>query len=302
MMDQENTNQVPVSQEKVKDLIEMVRKLLNENKRNPEPEDPYVTTRMPLTDLSVYPELIEALPSIEEDFLRTPLTEEERKEAIHSCPRSGSMNYHPPPLNESASYAVMKANAYLHVIQIALAQATRLIEYYVHFIIQDNQQANSEDPHILFSNTMRVHLADIAVSLTQGRSKDSEENRKRLEEFDEESAATPEETSDGATTTDTSSKTAQEENGSSHARSPDNRSGVTIDQDSDRGSKDTGSWILQQYFRNTKEYRGNHTSLGSEETESPCTGAKLQDGAPLLNLSTDPQEGLHDVTGSRRYI
>ncbi|OMJ09341.1 hypothetical protein AYI69_g10715, partial [Smittium culicis] len=103
MMDQEDTNRVSVSQDQVKELTEMVLELLREKERNAEPEDPYVTTRIPITDLAVYPELIEALPSIEEDFFRTPLTEEERKEAIHSCPRSDSMNYLPPPLNDSAS-------------------------------------------------------------------------------------------------------------------------------------------------------------------------------------------------------
>ncbi|OMJ21183.1 hypothetical protein AYI69_g5932, partial [Smittium culicis] len=119
MMNQEDTNHVTVSQDQVKELTEMVKELLREKERNAEPEDPYVTTRIPLTDLIVYPELIE------EDFFRTPLTEEERKESIHSCHRSSSMNYLPPPLNDSASAAVKKADTTLHGIQVALAQATR---------------------------------------------------------------------------------------------------------------------------------------------------------------------------------
>ncbi|OMJ28350.1 hypothetical protein AYI69_g2180 [Smittium culicis] len=72
MMDEEDINQVLVSQEQVKELTEMVRELLRERERNTEPEDPYVTKKTPLTNLTVYPELIEALPSIEEDFFRTP--------------------------------------------------------------------------------------------------------------------------------------------------------------------------------------------------------------------------------------
>ncbi|OMJ13041.1 hypothetical protein AYI70_g8755 [Smittium culicis] len=94
-----------MSQDQVKELADMVKELLRDKECNAEPEDPYVTTRIPLTDLAVYPELIEALPSIEEDFFCTPLTEEERKEAIHSCPRSSSLKYQPPPLNDSASAA-----------------------------------------------------------------------------------------------------------------------------------------------------------------------------------------------------
>ncbi|OMJ09425.1 hypothetical protein AYI70_g10931 [Smittium culicis] len=100
MMGQDNINQVPVIQKTVKKLTKMVRKLLNEKERNPKPEDPGVSTRVPLTDLAVYSGLIEAPPSIEEDFFCTPLTEEEMKEEIHSCPRNSSMNYHPPPLND----------------------------------------------------------------------------------------------------------------------------------------------------------------------------------------------------------
>ncbi|OMJ09166.1 hypothetical protein AYI69_g10789 [Smittium culicis] len=88
-------------------------------------EDRFLVTRPPKTDLTVYPELFSALPSIEEDFFRAPLTEEERKDAIYSCPRSGSMNYHPPPLSGSYSAAVNKLDANLHGIQVVLAQNTR---------------------------------------------------------------------------------------------------------------------------------------------------------------------------------
>ncbi|OMJ07543.1 hypothetical protein AYI69_g11429 [Smittium culicis] len=65
----------------------MSMELLRERKRTTEPEDLYVTTRIPSTDFTVYPELIIALSSIEEEFICTMLTEEERKEAIHLCPK-----------------------------------------------------------------------------------------------------------------------------------------------------------------------------------------------------------------------
>ncbi|OMJ17936.1 hypothetical protein AYI69_g7233 [Smittium culicis] len=54
---------------------------LHYNKRIPtlQQEDPYITTRILGTDFTVYPELTEALPSIEHYFFRSPLTEEERK-------------------------------------------------------------------------------------------------------------------------------------------------------------------------------------------------------------------------------
>ncbi|OMJ11684.1 hypothetical protein AYI69_g9739 [Smittium culicis] len=75
-MDQEGIKQVHISQDQVKELTEMARELLQEMERNSEPEEPYITTRIPLTDFTVLLELIKALLSIGEDFFRTPLTEE----------------------------------------------------------------------------------------------------------------------------------------------------------------------------------------------------------------------------------
>ncbi|OMJ10595.1 hypothetical protein AYI69_g10178 [Smittium culicis] len=140
---------VSVRQDQFKVLTDMVKELLWEKERNTEPQESYVTTKIPITDLAVYPELIEALPSIEEDFFRTPLAEEERKEAIHSCYVNSRQNYIGIP--------------------VVLAQATHLIVYYANRIIQENQKANENDTHILFIITMRVLFSNIAFTVTQGR-------------------------------------------------------------------------------------------------------------------------------------
>ncbi|OMJ12332.1 hypothetical protein AYI69_g9446, partial [Smittium culicis] len=162
--------QAPASQDQVKVLTELVQQLLRKKERNQEPEDPYDTTRIPVTDLKAYPKLTEALPSIEEDFLHSPLTEEERKIAIHSFPRTSSMNYNPPPLNESASIAVNKADAALYGIQVALAQATRSIEYFFHRRIMETPGlGTSEDPEVMFASTMRALLSDVSATVTQAR-------------------------------------------------------------------------------------------------------------------------------------
>ncbi|OMJ27375.1 hypothetical protein AYI69_g3189 [Smittium culicis] len=166
-MDQEGINQVTISQDQLKELTEIVRELLREKERNAKPEDPFVTTRIPLTDLAVYSELIEAILSIEEDFFHTPLTEEERKEEIHSFPKSSSMKYLSPPLKDSASTAVKKADTTLHGIQVALAQAARSIDYCVHRRVQDNPELTIDDQNIVFANTMRVLLFEIASMVTQ---------------------------------------------------------------------------------------------------------------------------------------
>ncbi|OMJ24032.1 hypothetical protein AYI70_g1862 [Smittium culicis] len=105
-MIEQGINQVPVYQNQIKKLTEIVRELLREREGNKKPKDPYLTTRIPLKGFLVYPELFEALRSIEEDFFRTLLTDEERKEAIHSCTKKGSNIYLPPLLNDSLSTAV----------------------------------------------------------------------------------------------------------------------------------------------------------------------------------------------------
>ncbi|OMJ11591.1 hypothetical protein AYI70_g9621 [Smittium culicis] len=68
-----------------KAVTDLAQQLLRERNNAPELEYPRVTTRIPVTDLTVYTELIEAPPSIEEDFFRSPLTKEERKISINSC-------------------------------------------------------------------------------------------------------------------------------------------------------------------------------------------------------------------------
>ncbi|PVU89438.1 hypothetical protein BB561_005353 [Smittium simulii] len=154
----------------IKELTEKVNQLLRERGSQEEPEDPHVLTRISVTDLTAYPELIEALPSIEEDFFRSPLTDEERKSALYSCPKNSSMNYIPPPLNDSALSAVKKTDSTLYGIQLALAQATRPIDFYVHRRIQDNPTLDTaEDPETMFASTMRALLLDIAATVTQTR-------------------------------------------------------------------------------------------------------------------------------------
>ncbi|OMJ27643.1 hypothetical protein AYI69_g2910 [Smittium culicis] len=125
-MEQETVTQAPMEQDQLNMSKDMVHQLLRERNSKPEPEDLNVTTRAQGTDLTVYQELTEVLPSIEEDF-RSPLTEEERKIAINSCPRTSSINYKPPQLNDSALSAIKKVDSVLYGIQIALAKATRPI-------------------------------------------------------------------------------------------------------------------------------------------------------------------------------
>ncbi|OMJ26403.1 hypothetical protein AYI70_g185 [Smittium culicis] len=131
--------------------------LLRERERTAETEDPYETKRIPVTGLTVYPELTEALPSIEEDFFRTPLTKEERKITIHFFPKTNSMNYIPPPLNGSASSGVNSRDT-----------TNRLL-------LSPSYPGNppppgintASDSEVTFSSMMRALLADIETTVTQ---------------------------------------------------------------------------------------------------------------------------------------
>ncbi|OMJ22499.1 hypothetical protein AYI70_g2841 [Smittium culicis] len=136
-----------MKQDRLKLLTDLVQQLQYERNSDPEPEDLHVTISVPVTDLTVYPELTEALPSIKEDLFRYPLTDEECKIAINSCPRTTLMKYNQPPLNYSASSVVKKADFVL---------------------IQETPVINIEnDFKIIFASSMRSILSDIAVMMTQ---------------------------------------------------------------------------------------------------------------------------------------
>ncbi|PVU95077.1 hypothetical protein BB561_002042 [Smittium simulii] len=76
--------------QRIEELTEKVNQLLLARETVPapitvtEPEDEFITTRAPASELKIYPMLKDALPSIEEDFFRIQLTEEEQKDAIYS--------------------------------------------------------------------------------------------------------------------------------------------------------------------------------------------------------------------------
>ncbi|OMJ24752.1 hypothetical protein AYI70_g1370 [Smittium culicis] len=60
------------------------------------------------------------------------------KHAFDSFPRSSTMFYQLPPMNESAFAAVKKSHQFIQEIQASLALAIRNIDYYVYRIIQDD--------------------------------------------------------------------------------------------------------------------------------------------------------------------
>ncbi|OMJ12079.1 hypothetical protein AYI70_g6322 [Smittium culicis] len=65
----------------------------------PSEDDQHISVSSPATVLNVYPELESLIPSMSEDFYRTMLTDEGKKEAIYACPKSSKVCYNPPPIN-----------------------------------------------------------------------------------------------------------------------------------------------------------------------------------------------------------
>ncbi|OLY81377.1 hypothetical protein AYI68_g4516 [Smittium mucronatum] len=99
-----------------------------------------------------------------------PISEEGRNTAIYTCPRTSSMSYTPPPLNDSSSTAVNKVDAVLHAIQAALSRATRPIDFYFHRRLQEHPGIMiSDNPDVIFANKIRVLISDIATQITQNR-------------------------------------------------------------------------------------------------------------------------------------
>ncbi|OMJ13397.1 hypothetical protein AYI70_g8526 [Smittium culicis] len=78
------------------------------------------------------------------------------------------MNYNPPPLNDSASSAVKKAETALYGIQAALTQLKIPIDYFFHQRIQYNPGLDTtEHPEVIFASTIGALLSDVAATVTQ---------------------------------------------------------------------------------------------------------------------------------------
>ncbi|OMJ20519.1 hypothetical protein AYI69_g6180 [Smittium culicis] len=108
------------------------------------------------------------MPHIDEDFYKSIGSEEETKEVIKACPRSSTMNYSPPSLNENIMSAVKKTDTTLYGIHIVLAQATRPLHNFVYRKYKEDSKAAKEDERVSLESAMRLILAkllDKAISM-----------------------------------------------------------------------------------------------------------------------------------------
>ncbi|PVU92303.1 hypothetical protein BB561_003915 [Smittium simulii] len=166
----------------IKDLTEKINILYMDRERqvtqqtlqmevqDPECGDPHARIRAPMVEVESYPRFLEAIPSLEEDFFRNPISEEERKEIVYSCPKFLGMNYTPPPLNKTAPTSVRKMDSILNGIQLSLANLTRPIDQYVHDKLRrypETDPKDNEDSN--FAVSMRKLISDLASTITQTR-------------------------------------------------------------------------------------------------------------------------------------
>ncbi|OMJ18562.1 hypothetical protein AYI69_g6958 [Smittium culicis] len=137
----------------VKDLNDNVNLLLSS--REPQVQrihlDEYLTANAPVTNLTPYKELTEALPSIKENLIKSPMSEE-KKDAIY---------------NENISITVKKTDAGFYAAQWELAQKNRPIDYYVHELLEKNLGIPVEALRLNFSSSMRIIISDVATLLSQ---------------------------------------------------------------------------------------------------------------------------------------
>ncbi|OMJ07759.1 hypothetical protein AYI69_g11334, partial [Smittium culicis] len=132
-------------------------------------DDQHISASISATVFNVYPELESLILSMYEDFYRTMLTDEEKKEAIYGFPKSSKVCYNPLPINEAASGSVNKSDAAFYAIQVALAHGARPIDYFIHMMLQSNPNLTLDDPAVDVLNTIRCIMGNAASMATQAR-------------------------------------------------------------------------------------------------------------------------------------
>ncbi|PVU87715.1 hypothetical protein BB561_006204 [Smittium simulii] len=318
--------------QRIEELTEKVNQLLLAKETVPapitvtEPEDEFITTRAPASKLKIYPMLKDALPSIEEDFFRIQLTEEERKDAIYSCPRSSFMNYLPPPLNESASTAVKKADSTLHGIQVALAQATR--PYFVLFVISNAPSASQSATDVLLLPSEKRTRVEYSIEKHTGlintitknnynfdlKSKNNAKNQTRSSIYNEISVkhflndSAPAKLKQMALVAQISVLAvavlrAKKEGKTmiyyqeSNKNKP--RGCGSSSKESNQTGKDYNTRFLQSNLCYNKKDRRPTYSPGPQGAQQLCQEEEFQNGFPDIHMQDDHEKGLYDLSEPR---
>ena len=131
-------------------------------------EDPAISTRPSDTEFHPYPAFVDALPSTQKDFFRSPLPEVERRRFLADCPRNVDREYLAPVLNNVNVHPNAKRQDHqLADIQFRLSGITRPIDQFVHHLICNN--GTSREHALDFANVVHELLVDTASYITQLR-------------------------------------------------------------------------------------------------------------------------------------
>ncbi|OMJ15493.1 hypothetical protein AYI70_g7234 [Smittium culicis] len=231
---------------------------------------------IPASDFSVYPELTQVLPFIEEDFFQTPLTEEEREITIHSRPKTSSMNYNPQPLNDTASITVKKTN-------------------YSFYGIQNYRQCN---PGKVIKPSKGIGPSWDTDSACRTRYQIADASRgvefSHLKEASRVTTANP-------ALSQAPAEYDRQEYGQ-HQHCSDERSCLPDIQESNRKDPDEGTRILKPTILDTEEGSRALTHSRPPKTKSQCGRKEIQDGYAYIHQQNDRSEGFPDVTRPPRCV
>ncbi|PVU93199.1 hypothetical protein BB559_003388 [Furculomyces boomerangus] len=132
-------------------------------------EDNYIMERDTSRDMQTYPELLEALTSIKDEFFKSALTDIQQRRFLASCPRNEDMDYDPPVLNNlGVSFSAKKMDNQLLDIQYRISGITRPIDFFTQKIIQNDGQMDFQETKD-FVKIIRILLPDVASHITQIR-------------------------------------------------------------------------------------------------------------------------------------
>ncbi|OMH82365.1 hypothetical protein AX774_g4152, partial [Zancudomyces culisetae] len=73
-----------------------------------------ITERPQPADMELYKELQEALPTVTEDFFKSPLSDINRKKFFAAVPRNSAMDYDPPAVNVKLSSSAKRTDAAMY--------------------------------------------------------------------------------------------------------------------------------------------------------------------------------------------
>ncbi|OMJ14113.1 hypothetical protein AYI70_g8093, partial [Smittium culicis] len=133
-----------------------------------DPQVSYITERPLPADMELYKELQEALPTVTEDFFKSPLSDINRKKFFAAVPRNSAIDYDPPAVNFKFSSNARRIDTAIYDAQYRLSAITRPIDFFVHECIQGGNQVPISKV-IEFANSIRILLADTATHLSQCR-------------------------------------------------------------------------------------------------------------------------------------